>query len=272
MKPWQQFEQFVEALYKTLLPAEYEIERDVKISDSSGAVHQIDVLIRPRARLSGPILVSCKAWNTKVGIDHIREWADIVAESGAAAGVIVAQSGFTDDAIQAAKSVTRRVSLWVPRALTPRDFSADEVSPTGYVSSVSIRGFLNDPRPILETFNLDVEKADGPPEGRGLNFHFSAKTRSQWYLRDAMDNIVGNLWDQFVEQVSTISQSSRLIIQPELPRFLVLDGVRLRLRELSCHIEVRSHRIEVEIDLLKDAMGYENVITREMRIVPLPML
>jgi hypothetical protein len=60
MKHWERFEQLVEAIQKWLFSAEYDVERDVKIQDASGATHQIDVLLRPKSGLCGPILVS---WN-----------------------------------------------------------------------------------------------------------------------------------------------------------------------------------------------------------------
>ncbi len=269
VKKWQKFEQLVAAIHAHLNAADYDVETDVTLTERDGATHQVDVVLRPKTPFSGPILVSCKAWNVPVGVSHIREWADIVQQTGAAAGVVVAQSGFTADAINVARNPARRISLWVPRALLSADFNPDARSSTGYIEGVAITGFLWEPRLVKDTFNLDAVRADGIRGKTEHRFVFSASTHNQWYLRDEQDAIVGNLWDQFVSRAVSVEHSSAIQIEPSSPLFLIFDGVRFRVNRLTCKIEVVEHKFDISVDLLKDALGYENVIDKQLRIIPL---
>lgn len=270
MKKWQQFEQLVAAIHRLLNAADYEVEVDVQVNEPAGATHQIDVLLRPKSAFAGPILISCKAWTDPVGIDHVREWADIVQQTGAAAGVIVGESGFTSGAVDAARTVTRRISLWQPRPLTNLDFAPDADSPNRYVAKVQARLCLAEPRLVEGSVKFDVLRADGCSDGKTSSATFSYQTRDLWYLRDERDRIVGNLWDLFLEKA--LAATSFVEIAPEEPRFLVLDGIRLRFNRLTFAVEHIIHERKIEIDLLKSAMGYENVVSGMVNIIPLPLL
>jgi hypothetical protein len=270
MKKWQQFEQLVAAIHRLMNAADYEVEEDVRVNEPAGATHQIDVLLRPKSAFAGPILISCKAWASPVGIDHVREWADIVNQTGAAAGVIVAESGFTSAAIDAAQTVTRRVTLWKPRPLSDADFAPDAESPNGYISQIQGRICMAVPRLVEGSVKLDVCRADGCSDGSTSSAMFSYQTRDLWYLRDEKDNIAGNLWDLFVERAQ--AADSAVEIAPSAPRFLVLDGVRLRFNRLTFAVESIIHERKIEIDLLRSAMGYENVVSGVVNIIPLPLL
>jgi hypothetical protein len=270
MKKWQQFEQLVAAIHRLLNGADYDVEVDVKITEPAGATHQIDVLLRPKSVFAGPILISCKAWSGPVGIEHVREWADIVQQTGAAAGVIVAESGFTSGAIDAARSICRRISLWRPRPLTDKDFVPDTESPNGYISQVQVRICLAQPRLVEGSVKLDVSRADGQSDGTTGSAIFSYQTRDLWYLRDETDNIVGNLWDLFLTRAQTATSAVEIV--PSESRFLVLDGTRMRFNRLAFAIENIVDERTIEIDLLKSAMGYENAVSGRACIVPLPLL
>lgn len=228
------------------------------------------MLLRPKTPFAGPVLISCKAWSNPVGVDHVREWADIVQRTGAASGVIVAQTGFTSVAIDAAKNPDRRLTLWKPRALTRDDFAPDEDAGTGYIARVQTRMVISEPRFVEGSFRLDVVRADGHQSGAELEFEFSAASRNQWYLRDEIDNVTENLWDLFVARGEACKDSGSIDIVPDESRFLVLGGTRFHLRRASFDMLVLKHERMIDIDVLKRAIGYENVVTKQVTIVPLP--
>jgi hypothetical protein len=272
VKRWQRFESLVASIHAILNSADHQVETDVQISEPSGSTHQIDVLLRPKTPFAGPIIISCKAWAAPVGVEHVREWADIVQHTGAASGVIVAQSGFTAGAIAAAQNLERRVSLWLPKPLSASDLTPGKNSAGLGFSRVLVRGAVKQPRFVDGSFRLDVRRADGRFEGRQLQFVFSAATRMLWYLRDDHDNLIGNLWDLYAERAQAAKESSTISITPDKPSFLVLDGVRLRLNSASFEVAVHEQDFSVDIDLERDAIGYQNVVTGVVTIVPIPSI
>lgn len=267
---WKHFERLVAQIHDVLDGSNYTVTHNVTLTEASGATHQIDVLLTPKTAFTGPVLISCKSSESPVGIDHIREWADIVNHLGAAAGVIVSPTGFTAGAISAAKDPTRRISLWIPRPLTANDFAPDEKSPNGYIREVNAQAIISEPRPQSETFVLDVESITGQREGITLSFRFSAENRDSFYLRDDRDNVVGNLWDDYVEAATKLPASGIARVEPAEPRFIVLEGHRLRFKSLSMYVEIVEHIIDINVDLAKMAFGYENVVTQAVKTVPLP--
>lgn len=272
VKRWKQFENLVASIHSVLNTADYTVESDVTIQEPSGARHQVDVLLRPKTEFAGPVLVSCKAWSDPVGVDHIREWADIVQHTGAAAGVVVAESGFTSGAIEAAKNVSRRLSLWRPRKLTHEDFGPDERSPHGYISRVQTKGRIRDPQFVEGSLHFGLVRADGTSGGHEIEYTFSADTRKQWYARDELDNISANLWDIFAARVSAAEDSGVIEVPFKEPTFLVFSGVKFRIQRMSFEVVVRIHEFVIDVDMLKRGLAYENVVTGAVRIVPLPQL
>jgi hypothetical protein len=248
----------------------YTVQHDVVLTEPDGGTHQVDVLLKPKNSYARPILLSCKSSKHPIGPDHVREWESVVQGTGAAAGVIVSPTGFTDDAVKLSKAETRRISLWKVRRLSADDFGPDERSPTGYIRGVGVTMHLKYSRPREDTFVLDVESASGRREGRTIPFTFSARTRERGYLRDEHDNLVGNLWDQYVVAAEALKQSGSARVEYAEPRFLVLDGHRLRFKSLSMEIEVLEHVVKFEIDVTRNAFAYENVVTGEVKFVPLP--
>lgn len=133
MQKWKKFEHLVARIHQALDASSFEFEHDVDVAELSGTTHQVDVLLRPKSSFTGPVLVSCKDRKERVGMTHVREWSDIVAHTGAAAGVIVARAGFASGACDLAKEPSRRISLWIPRPLIEEDFAPDEQSPEEYI-------------------------------------------------------------------------------------------------------------------------------------------
>ncbi len=272
MLSWLKFEHLVAQIHRVADGEYYTVEHDVTITEpsSSRVRAQIDIVLRPKSPFMGPVFVSCKSSGHSVGIDHVREWSDIVAHAGAAAGVIVSPTGFTADAIDAASDPTRRISLWVPRAFTDDDYAPDDKSPDGYLRSIHTTLRARVLQPVLDSFSLDVEPASGRYEGVTVEYTFGAETREQYYLRDASDNVVGNLWDEYLKAAKSVRTSSTVRVEFGEPRFLVLNGHRVRFNCLSAKINVATFSLPFETDFSKETFAYENVLTREMRTVPLP--
>jgi len=162
------------------------------------------------------------------------------------------------------------LSLWVPRPLTAADFEPDDASPNGYIREVNIQAVLRELIPREETFAIEIEPASGRREGKELAFRFSAESRELHYLRDEQDNVVGNLWDDFVGVATGVDESRVAIVEPTDTRYIVIDGHRVRFKSLSMRIDVKKHTISITVDLAKDAFAYENAVTGETRTVPLP--
>ncbi|MGH8474153.1 MAG: restriction endonuclease [Methylococcales bacterium] len=272
MQRWQQFEELVASIHAILNTSDYDVETDVTIEEASGAKHQIDVLLRPKTGFTGPVLVSCKAWADPVGVEHVREWSDIVQHTGAASGVIVAQTDFTAGAIEAAKNPERRVSLWRPRRLTRDDFGPDENSPNGYIARVQTSVQITWPRFVDGSLELDLICVDGQREEKEQSYRFQASTRKQWYLRDEHDNITENLWDLFIARAQSAEQSGVVEIVLAERRIVVLGGIQFHLRRVRFEIEILKHELMVDVDMLKRAIGYQNVVTGKVSIVPLPQV
>jgi len=266
---WEQFEHLVTRIHEALDGQLYGIRHNVEVTEESGGKHQIDVLLEPKSPLLGPVLVSCKSGAQVVGPDHVREWSDIVQQTGASAGVIVAASGFTSGAMVLARRAARRLSLWVPRPLSAKDFGPDDESQTGYISQVAVSVVARAHRPIESSFMLDVEPV-GKRTGRTQEFRSSAANRKSWYLRDEQDNVVENLWDLYTAAATSLDATGVAEVRCSDPRILVLDGVRLWFHSLSMKIEVVEHPIDIAVDVTKSAFGYENVLTGDVRLVPLP--
>jgi hypothetical protein len=268
---WAHFEAFVTAIHHHLEPTGTTVEADVQLREPHGASHQIDVLIG-RDRPAGPTLVSCKAWSQKVGVDHVREWSDIVRHTGAAAGVIVGESGFTSAAKAAARNPARNISLWLPRALTLDDFAPDAESPDGYIAGVEVNGTIFEPRLAASTFRLEASRADGPPEGKNLQYELSFATRGQWDLLDASGLVIGNLWDEFLKATQPQDTPGPRSYVPSRKTYVIVQDIRLELHGMYFELEVDEHRLSTTVDLLKEAFSYENVLDGTQRIVPYPAL
>lgn len=270
MPRWLDLEYLVAHIHLMLDGEHFTVEHGVKITEPHGARAQIDVVLRPKSPLMGPVFVSCKSSGERVGVDHVREWSDIVAHAGAAAGVIVSPAGFTADAIEAASVPARRISLWVPRAFTDEDFAPDASSPGGYLRSIHTTLQPRVAQVVPGSLVIDLEPASGQYQGITIDCTFSAATRAQYYLRDAADNVVGNLWDECIKAGKAVCTTSTMRVEFNQPRFLVLQGHRVRFNFLTAKISVATYSLPFEIDFSKESFGYQNAVTQELRTVPLP--
>jgi hypothetical protein len=174
------------------------------------------------------------------------------------------------DALNAARNPERRVSVWRPLELSLDDFAPDTGSPNGYIARVQTRGVVTEPHLVEGSFHLDTFRADGKPAAREASYVFSADRRNQWYLRDAEDAVADNLWDIFIDRATSVTHSGPVEIALPAPRFLVFDGIRLGLRRATFEIELRKQEFVIEVDMRKHAIAYENVLTGQVSMVPLP--
>lgn len=264
---WQTFEKLVARIYQVLDGSSYKVEHDVRLTEPNGGTAQIDVMLTPKNKMTGPVLVSCKFWEDRVGVDHVREWSDIVQQQGAAAGIIVARSGFTKGAMDAARIPARRVHLWIPRELTLDDFGPDEDSPTGYIARLGLTTELAVSQPDGHTVKLKLEPADG--NMNPISYVLGEEDRDSWYLRDSKDKIVGNLWDRY-KKAATTTTPGPVQIKPERATYLVLEGRRFQFLGLSFEQQVDVITDRLDIDLTKLKFAYQNVLTGQVRQVPLP--
>ncbi|MGH8551986.1 MAG: hypothetical protein ACRERS_01705, partial [Methylococcales bacterium] len=119
---------------------------------------------------------------------------------------------------------------------------------------------------------LDLICVDGQREEKEQSYRFPASTRKQWYLRDEHDNITENLWDLFIARAQSAEQSGVVEIVLAERRIVVLGGIQFHLRRVRFEIEILKHELMVDVDMLKRAIGYQNVVTGKVSIVPLPQV
>ena len=122
---WQGYEKLVRDILEALgRAAGVEIVcwgRSCVVEGPSGVSHQVDVLTRHSDGVNEyRTAVSCKWWNSRVGISHVRELAFIVQDAALSKGVVVSKSGFTKGARELAAA--RRIGLIELRKPTDEDW------------------------------------------------------------------------------------------------------------------------------------------------------
>lgn len=92
-----------------------EMNRDVSMTGLSGYTHQIDVLYRMKIWLTELlVLVECKQYEKRVGIDELLEFKSRLEDLRAHKGVFVTSSGYQSGAIEFARA--NRIALLVVNA------------------------------------------------------------------------------------------------------------------------------------------------------------
>ena len=122
---WQGYEKLVRDILEALgQVAGVEVVcwgRTCVVEGPPGVSHQVDVLTRHSDGVNEyRTAVSCKWWNSRVGISHVRELASIVQEAALSKGVIVSKSGFTKGAKELAAA--RGIGLIELRKPTDEDW------------------------------------------------------------------------------------------------------------------------------------------------------
>lgn len=109
---WENYEALVRDVYVALGRAEgVTIEcwgRKCKVQTVGGVQRQVDVLTKHRGGChTYRTAISCKWWNTRVGVAHVSDFALIVQDASLDMGIIVSKMGFTKpaQALAAAKGI-----------------------------------------------------------------------------------------------------------------------------------------------------------------------
>jgi hypothetical protein len=66
-----------------------------------------------------------------------------------------------------------------------------------------------------------------------------------------------------------MTDSGMLTVDFDAPRFVVLDGHRLRFVSLSMAVEFQEFEQPFEVDLARGQYAYENAVTGEVQFVPI---
>jgi hypothetical protein len=264
LPPGKALELLVAALHRLLDGDHFDVQHDVTLTTARGTSSQIDVLLTPKSSIAGPTLISCKDKNKPVSISHAREWATIVQQRGAALGVIVSRRGFTRETMALAGDQERRLQLWLLAELRETDFE-------GYIQKIHAEMRLRIPFVPEGSLKLDVSRVIPAPAPQLFSFTFSALHRDTWFLRDEADNIVGNIWDDFVRASTRpgLSDGETLTLNYAEPRFIVLEQVRMLVRSVSWELRYQTLISEMHFDALKHfRYQYTNVLTGETRLIP----
>lgn len=92
-----------------------EMNRDVSMTGLSGYIHQIDVVYRMKIWLTELlVLVECKQYEKRVGVDDLLEFKSRLEDIRAHKGVFVTSSGYQSGAIEFARA--NRIALLVVNA------------------------------------------------------------------------------------------------------------------------------------------------------------
>ncbi len=99
----KEFESIVAAIHRQFANGAVVTENE-KIVGKSGRVRQVDVAVRTSVMgYKVFILIECKDYKKKIGIDKVDELIGKIEDVGAEKGVLVSNSGFTKDALERAK-------------------------------------------------------------------------------------------------------------------------------------------------------------------------
>jgi restriction endonuclease len=116
----------------------YTVTTNVRVAGRSGAIHELDVVGDKSDGLTTfRLVVECKAWASSIDKEVIYKLGAELADLGAARGIVVALSGWTAQAGQAA--IQANIELWGPDELRARlgSMAVEEIrTPFPIVSAV----------------------------------------------------------------------------------------------------------------------------------------
>jgi hypothetical protein len=108
-----------QAIATFLADSGYAVRANVHRTGRSGTTHELDVVgDKSDGLMSFQVVIECKAWASAINKEVVAKPAFELADLGAAKGVIVALSGWTESAELAAAQAN--VELWGPTELTAR--------------------------------------------------------------------------------------------------------------------------------------------------------
>ena len=117
MKAWQEYEEYIHDLYKSLGDS-VSIKKNEKIlGKNTRKKRQIDISLRKKlATEEILVIVECKKWKRKVGVPAVEQFKTKMEDVGAHHGVIVSSSGFSKSAVIFSNSC-HTISLCLPPEL-----------------------------------------------------------------------------------------------------------------------------------------------------------
>jgi hypothetical protein len=269
-KDWEKFEKLITVCHKLFAQSNAQVDHNVKLRGASGVDHQIDVLVKEYSLYTPLIIISCKFESKKVGIRHAKEWSSVVADVGAAKGVIVSKAGFSPRAITYAKDLRNRLELWQIQELTESDFD-------GYIQKVMIEATMWVPTVPKNSVIFQGQTTDPSLPKQKIPINFSARNRDELYLRDDKDQLCENLWDEFVKfyyrNVNPDQHIYKFDFTPSQSRFIVIQGRKFNFKRFYCEIHEEPYRFQVDFDVLEYfKLQYKNAITGETRLIPIGLV
>ncbi len=107
-KPGKEYERIVAAIHRQFA-GDAKVTENETITGKSGQPRQIDVAVHSSINGAYPLLIilECKDYKRPVGIGQIDELVGKIDDVGAITGVLVSNSGFTEDAVKRAKQDVR---------------------------------------------------------------------------------------------------------------------------------------------------------------------
>lgn len=137
------FEKFVAQTFDSLVDSRIgTVKRNTRLTGKrTGHSHQIDVLIELSvAELRLLVVVECKHYKAKVGIDDVLEFAQRLDDIGAHKGVLVTTLGFQEGAIKVADAHRIALVTTEPVWRVTMFFRNRTGKPDAWVENVSIGG------------------------------------------------------------------------------------------------------------------------------------
>ena len=270
---WQGYEKLVrdilEALGQTVGVEILCWGRSCIVEGPPGVSHQVDVL----TRLSDGVneyrtATSCKWWNRKVGISHVRELASIVQEAALSKGVIVSKSGFTKGARELAAA--RGIGLIELRQPTDEDWGDG-------ITDVRVEVII-DRGPAL--FDVRFRRAEPIPES---NDEATEKTTMPQLLKVSIPGRDDKRLEELAEEALRDNPEQEhlelefphgtVLITPEDPAHPVngrgVRGVSFRLQALPPHrFEVSASAKDLVFMIMRDALtNRQHNITTDGEII-----
>lgn len=165
-KQHTEYEQFVQAIYQTLLDGEgvntITVKHNIKLQGRSGCRHQIDVYWEfEKAGVTHRVAVECKHYRSKVEIGKLRDFFGVINDLSSVKGIFVTTVGYDKGAIKFAD--THDIDLKEIRIPTSQDWAGrikDVVATiTGYFTRVTSCNINLDNEKLVENGNLGANES-----------------------------------------------------------------------------------------------------------------
>ena len=97
----------------------YQVESNAKLEGKSGAIHEIDVLVKKSDGITEFVMaIECKAWAAPIEKDVVSKLSMVISDVGINKGIIVSLQGWRSGAEKTAQQ--EKIELWGPDELSQR--------------------------------------------------------------------------------------------------------------------------------------------------------